>query len=135
MMLAAYLRAGVRAKQAERKLYQESNQPRSENPIPWVPQDTHRSGGAWVARELPSGVTMEKMSEVARRYLEYGTFSRALVEKFKILTDGEWDSLIEFASHPGRRYIVPRNPAVVNSGWNWEPNGVLWLKSFQDEQG
>jgi hypothetical protein len=133
-MLVAYLRAGVLAKQEERKLYQGTNQPQSVNPIPWVPQDTHLGAGAWVAQELPSGVTKAKMREVARRWVEHGTFSRALVEKQHVLTDGEWDNVIEFASHPGRRYIVPRNPAVVNSGWNWEPNGVLWLKSFLDDQ-
>lgn len=144
VLAAAWLRAGYAAKMAERRVYEQGAlMPPEQAPEQaqeaarlWVPQDVPvESPGAWVARELPAGVSLEKMRQVAGRYFDFGTFSRALVEKHKILTDGEWDSLIEFATAPGRKFIVARNPGIANSGWSWQPNGQMWLKSFDEAQG
>lgn len=61
------------------------------------------------------------------------------IKEGKLMSDNEWRDLIEFLKQPDPyhkdiKFIVPRNPGVINSAYDWTPAGEKWLKSLVEDQ-
>jgi hypothetical protein len=61
------------------------------------------------------------------------------IREGKLMSDNEWRALIEFLRQPDPtntaiKFIIQRNPGIINSPYDWTPAGEKWLHTLVDDQ-